>query len=77
MLNEISAVLLDFKTWLLKVVKKVQEKLTWLESSSTFPTHFPQKIAEGLNIELALLDFGNKSSLRLTTAVEKTMERCT
>ena len=76
-MNEITTMSLDFRTRLLKVEEKVQGQLTWVESNSEFPTHLPQNMAEGLRIELSLLDFSNKSSLRLTTTVEKTLERCT
>ena len=41
-----------------------------------FSEHFLQNTIEILKIELALLDFGSKSTLRLTTTIEKTLERC-
>ena len=36
----------------------------------------PQKIAEVLRIEVEPLEFNNKSSLRMTIGVKKTLERC-
>ena len=76
-MNEISIVSLDFRTRLLKDLKNIQWNLTWMESNSKFPVHLPQKTTEGLRIELAILEFCNKSSLRLNTGIKKTLERCT
>ena len=73
-LKEIFAVLTDFTMRLLKFVERVQIQLTWVEANSAFPKHLPQNIAKSLNIELALLDFGSKYYLRLTNAIEKTLE---
>ena len=55
----------------------VQIQLTWVEANSTFLEHFPQNTVESLKIELVLLEFSNKFTLRMTTTVEKTLERCT
>ena len=49
--------------------------MTWIESNEAFLEHLPQKIAEVLRIEMELLEFNNKYSLRLTTGVEWTLER--
>ena len=35
-----------------------------------------QNTTGGLKMELALLDFSNKASVRLDTTIEKTMEKC-
>ena len=50
--------------------------MTWEESNSTFPKHFPQKTAGGLKIELTLLEFQRKSSARLSNEIVKTLEKC-
>ena len=76
-MKEIFVVSIDFRARLLKVEEKVQGQLTWVEANSAFQEHFSQNTVESLKIELALLDFGNKSNLRRTTAIENTLERCT
>ena len=76
-MKEDSTVLIDFRQGLLKVAEKVQGQLTWVEANSAFPEHLPHKTIEELKIEITLLDFCNKSSLRLTTVVENNLERCT
>ena len=50
--------------------------MTWIEANEAFLEHLPQKTVEVLRIELELLEFNGKSALRLTTRVEKTLERC-
>ena len=48
-----------------------------IEANATFPKGLPQKIAEGLRIELELLDLCSKFALIFNTAIEKNLERCT
>ena len=73
-MKEISTVLIDFRQGLLKVAEKVQGQLTWVEANSAFPEHLPHKTIQELKIEITLLYFCNKYALRLTNAVEKTLE---
>ena len=47
-----------------------------MEAKSTFHEHLPQKTVGGLKIELALLDFCRKASVRLNNEIEKTLEKC-
>ena len=47
-----------------------------MEANDVFLEHLLQKTAEVLIIELELLEFNNRFALRLTTGVEKTLERC-
>ena len=68
---------LSFRTRLLKVSKQVQIQLTWIESNSTFPKHLRQKAVDGLTIEMDLLEFYRKASVRLSNETEKTLEKCT
>ena len=76
-LNEIEEKSLSFMEGLLEVGKKVQSQLTWVEANSNFPKHLPQKTAVGLKIELELLEFQRKSSVRLRNGIVKTLEKCT
>ena len=75
-LQDISIILIDFRTRLLEVTEKVRGKLTWIEANEAFPEHFPQQTTQILRIELELIEFSSKSALRLTTGVENTLERC-
>ena len=49
--------------------------MTWIEANDKFPEHLRQKTVGFLRIELEVLEFSNKYSLRLTTGVEWTLER--
>ena len=75
-MNEIAYKSLSFKEGLLEVGKKVQSQLTWVKINSTFPEHLPQKKSRGLKIDLVLLEFQRKSSLRLSNGIVKTLEKC-
>ena len=59
-----------------KVTELVQIQLTWIEANSVFLDHIPQKTAGGMKMELALLNFNSKATVRLNTRIEKTMEKC-
>ena len=54
----------------------VQSQLTWIGANSVFPKHMPQKIAGELKMELELLNFSNKATVRLNTTIEKIVEKC-
>ena len=56
--------------------EKVKSQLTWVEANSKFPEHPPQKTIEGIKIEMALLEFCRKSSVRLNNEISKTLEKC-
>ena len=75
-MQEISAISIDFRTRLLEVVNKFRGQLTWMETNEAFPEHLLQNLAEVLRIVLELIEFSNKYTLRLTTGVERTFERC-
>ena len=47
-----------------------------MESNPNFPEHLPQKTAEGIKLEMALLEFCRKSSMRLNNEISKTLEKC-
>ena len=76
-LNEIGDRSLSFREGLLEVGKKFQSQLTWVEANSSFLEHLPQKTTGSLKIELALLEFQRKSSVRLSNGIVKTLEKCT
>ena len=74
-LKEIVVESLNFRKRLIKVGENVQIQLTWIEANSKFPEHIPKKITKGI-IEMALLEFCRKDSVRLNNEIEKTLEKC-
>ena len=68
---------LEFRKKLSDVIELVRNQLAWIGANPTFPASMPQKNARSLNMEVAILNFGCKSTLRLNTAIDKTVEKCT
>ena len=58
------------------MVELVKNQLAWIETHSTFLANMPQKSAGSLKMELAILNFGCRTTVRLNTTIEKTMEKC-
>ena len=56
------------------VAEIVRSQLTWIGAHSTFWVSIPQKNSGSIKMELAILNFGSKSSVRLNTAIDKTLE---
>ena len=59
------------------MVELVKNQLAWIETHSNFLDDMPQKSVGGLKMEIAILNFGCKTAVRLNTAIEKTNEKCT
>ena len=66
----------QFQRILSDVVELVKNQLAWIETHSTFPANMPQKSAGNLNMEVAILDFGCRTTVKLNTTIEKTIEKC-
>ena len=47
-----------------------------IKANSAFLDNMPQNTVGGLKMELALLNFNSKAASRLSTTIEKNMERC-
>ena len=58
------------------VVELAKNQLAWIGMNSTFPTNMPQKYVGSLKMEVAILNFGCKTMIRLNTTIEKTIEKC-
>ena len=67
----------EFRKKLSDVAEIVQNQLTWIGANSTFPANMPQKTSGSIKMELAILNFSCKSVVRLNTAIDKTIQKCT
>ena len=74
-LKEIKLISTQFQRRLLDVVELVKNQLAWVETHSNFPVDMPQKSVGGLKMEIAILIFRCRTSIRLHTAIEKTIEK--
>ena len=59
-----------------EVVELVKNQLTWIGTHSNFPANMPHKYIGSLKMEVAILNFGCRTMVRLNTAIEKTIEKC-
>ena len=59
------------------VVELMNNQLEWIRSNPTFPANMPQKNARSLKMEVTILNFGYKEAVRLNTAIDRTIEKCT
>ena len=75
-LKEIKLVSTQFRRRLSDVVELVKNQLAWIETHSNFPADMPQKSVGGLKMEIAILNFGCKTTVKLNTAIEKKIEKC-
>ena len=66
----------QFRRRLLDVVELVKNQLAWIKSHSTFPANMPQKSAGSLKMEVAILNFGCRTAVKLNTAIEKNIDKC-
>ena len=58
------------------MVELVKNQLAWIETHSTFPANMPQKYVGSLKMEVAILNFGCRTTVRLNNGIEKTIEKC-
>ena len=56
------------------MVELVKNQLAWI---GAFPANMPQKAAGSLKKEVAILNFGCNVAVRLNTAIDRTIEKCT
>ena len=75
-LKEIRLSSTQFRRRLSDVVELVKNKLAWIGTHSTFPANMPQKYVGRLKMEVAILNFGCRTTVRLNTSIEKTIEKC-
>ena len=75
-LKEIRLGSTQFRRRLSYVVEMVKNQLAWVETHSKFPAEMPQKSLGGLKMKIAILNFGCRTTVRLNTAIEKTIEKC-
>ena len=75
-LKAIATESLNFRKGLMQFREKVKIQLTWIESNSKFSEHLPQKTSKGIKIEMALLEFCRKASVRLNNEIAKTLKKC-
>ena len=75
-LKEIAHDSSKFRKRLLEFAEFVQSQLTWIRANPTFLDNIPQNTTGGLKMELALLNFSNKATVRLSTTIDKTIEKC-
>ena len=66
----------DFRTITLEIAEIIQGQLTWIETNVAWSTHLPQNTIESQKIEFRLIDFSSKAAARLTSDVEKTLDKC-
>ena len=59
------------------MVKLVKNQLPWIGANSTFPSNMPQKTVGSLKMEVAILNFGCQTTVRLNIAIDRTIEKCT
>ena len=76
-LKEIALISSEYCKRLSDVVELVKNQLAWIGANPTFPTNMPQKITGSLEMEVAILNFGCKSTVRLNIAIDRTIEKCT
>ena len=58
------------------MVEIVKNQLAWIGTDSTFPANMPQKSTRSLKMEVAILNFVCRTTVRLNAAIEKTIEKC-
>ena len=75
-LKEINLVSTQFRRRLSDVVELVKNQLAWIETHLNFLADMPQKSVGDLKMEIVILNFGCKKTVRLNTAIEKTIEKC-
>ena len=75
-LKELELSSTQFRRRLLDVVDLVKNQLAWIETHSNFLADMPQKSVGGIKMEIAILNFGCKTTVRLNTTIEKTLEKC-
>ena len=75
-LEEITHDSLKFRKRLSEVLELVQSHLTWIGANASFSDNMPQNTIGGLKMELTLLNFSNKAATRLSTTIDKTIEKC-
>ena len=67
----------EFKTKTQEIAETIQGQLTWLETNKELPENAPRKSPERLQIEYDIMNFSSEAAVRLTVAIEKTLDRCT
>ena len=75
-LKELALISLEFRKWLSEVVELEKKQLTWIGTHPTFPANMPQNTTGSLKMEVAILNFGCRITVRLNTTIEKTIEKC-
>ena len=75
-LKELALKSSEFRKRLSEVVELVENQLTWIGTHPTFPANMPQKSTGSLKMEVAILNFGCRTTVRLNTTIEKTIEKC-
>ena len=75
-MKEIALSSLEFRRRLSEVVELVKHQLTWIGTHSTVLANMPQKYKGSLKMELSIVNFGCKTTVRLNTTIEKTIEKC-
>ena len=58
------------------MVDLVKNHVAWIGANMTLPANMAQKIAGSLKMEVAILNFVCKASVRLNTAIDRTIEMC-
>ena len=75
-LKEIALSSLEFCRILSKVVELVKNQLTWIGTHLNFSSNMPQKSTRSLKMEVAILNFGCRTTVKLNKSIEKTIEKC-
>ena len=76
-LKELALSSLEFLKRLSDVVELVKNQLAWIGANPTFPANMPQKTTGSLKMEMTILNFGCKVTVRLNIAIDRTIEKCT
>ena len=75
-LKELALSSSEFQRILSEVVDLVKNQVTWIGTHSTFPANMPKKSTGNLKMEVAILNFGCRTTGRLNISIEKTIEKC-
>ena len=57
-----------------EVVELVKNQLAWIGANPTFPENILQKTAGSMKMEVAILNFGCKETIRLNTVIDRNIE---
>ena len=76
-LKELALSSSEFRKRLSEVVELVKNQIVRIGANTTFPANMPHNTTRSLNMEVAILNFGCKAIVRLSTTINRTIEKCT